>query len=108
MITGLKRKFANAITEGTWRSIGGGEVICDLYINLHPQDVADNCKCTCDCDYNCNCSDTLWVGELWGSNGTRDEPWTENILDKSSVWFYKMMSEVKTDYPRTWERIVNK
>jgi len=73
------KEFVNSKVYGTgWKAIGGGEIVEELY-------------------YDDKNGEPSFIGELWGSNGTREEAYKRDIFDKSDDWFFSAYKRIKED-----------
>lgn len=78
---------ANFLYVDSWKSIGDGQCVAEVYI----QDPEDG-------DF---------VGELYASNGTREEPWAQDVFDFSDRRWINILYLIEHHYPAIWDKMHN-
>lgn len=82
----LVAEAANFLYVGSWRSVGDGQCVAEVYIQDPEGD---------------------FVGELWASNGTREEAWAQDVFDFSDRRWINILYIIEHHYPEIWERMHN-
>lgn len=72
------KKIYQHTDQRSWQAIGGGEIVAELY-------------------YYDKEGDEVFIGELWGSNGTREPVFTQEIEDKSGNWIDGTFEQMEKD-----------